>query len=329
MEIEPDSAATWRLFNAIETNAIVRQINARDIALAFWLSVGLVLMLRQPSIRASLKNILSALIEPKIMTVFALLGIYITMVIAKASKFGLWDISLLKDTVYWLLGTATALVMNARHPTDLKKAVMGAVRVAVLLEFILNIYVFPLPVELMLLPVLTMLFAMAAFSDIRPGYDRVKKIISVVLSLLGVVLIVNATLSIVIDFADFASGQHVRELMLQPLLTVALMPFLYGLALLTTYEVVFMRVTFWARHGRDRERIGRAIKWRIIRRCGLSLAKLDSVSMGLPKALYISLVPNEDCIFDLEIIDRMANNTIATAEAVEAHVIIPSGPSHG
>ena len=69
-----------------------------------------------------------------------------------------WDLSLLKDTLLWYFGVATVMFFSAHEATrgsrSFRSLVLKNLQFAIVLEFIVNLYVFNIFVELLLVPIL-------------------------------------------------------------------------------------------------------------------------------------------------------------------------------
>ena len=105
-------------------------------------------------IGGSFLTVLVSVLHPKVLLLFALAGVYCAALILAENKLGLWHTTAIKETVYWFLGTGLALAGNATQATPntgvWKQTVRRALRATILIEFAVNLYVFPLVVEFVL-----------------------------------------------------------------------------------------------------------------------------------------------------------------------------------
>src|SRR2546421_9768941 len=153
---------------------IVNFFNNREKALIIWILIVLVLLLANKDIRPSFLSVLKALFATKIVIALLVMLAYISLVVFAAYTVHFWDLSLLKDTIMWVLGTAVIMFVNydkaIKESHYFKKVLLDNVKLVILLEFIINFYVFNLVVELLLVPVLFAIAALLAISGTKKEY---------------------------------------------------------------------------------------------------------------------------------------------------------------
>src|SRR6266487_2639991 len=125
---------------------LINVFNNREKALIIWILIVLICILVSKSFRPPFLSVLRALFARKIATAMLAMLAYISLVVFAAYKVHFWDISLLKDTIIWTLGTAFIMFVNSDKVNTeskyFKKVLLDNVKLIVLLEFIINLYVF-------------------------------------------------------------------------------------------------------------------------------------------------------------------------------------------
>ncbi len=206
--------------------------------------------------------------------------VYISLVVFAAYTMHLWDISLLKDTIIWTLGTAFIMFVNInkvnKESKYFKKVLLDNVKLVVLLAYIINLYVFNFVVEFLLVPVLFFIGALLAVSDTKKEYKPVKTLLQILVAIYGISLIIFAIVQVIGDFKDFATLYNLKDFLLSPLLTVSFLPFVYFLALYATYESLFVRVDIFLRD--QKKELIRFTKRQILCTCLFNLKKLNRLS---------------------------------------------------
>ena len=118
----------------------------------------------------------------KLFAALLLTAAYVAVIIVLANGLGVWDLGLAGATVAWSLGSATMLLMNSIRDTQesdyLRRAIVQAAGVAVLIEGLVNLYAFPVYVEFFTLPTIALLAATAAFADGKAEYASVRRLIN-------------------------------------------------------------------------------------------------------------------------------------------------------
>lgn len=255
--------------------------NNRERAIIIWVLVVLVGALFHKGFRTSIFRVLGILFQKKIAVVLAAMLLYVSLLVLLFYKMRLWDVFLIKDTTFWILGVAFVLLLNADRATRdenyFKKIVLDNLKLILVLEFIVNLYVFSLWVEIILMPLLFVIIATGAVAEMKEEDISVKKVIDSILAILAVFLTIFALISILRDYQSFATIDNLRAFILPPLLTLAYIPFLYLVALYMAYENLFVRLDiFWEK---DKELVKFA-KRRILILCLINLGKLHRFTKG-------------------------------------------------
>ncbi len=282
--------------------SIASILNNREIAVGVWLLIFSLWAFSIHSVRRSLPRLMTLLLDKKIIISVLAVLLYAFLMVFAFERIGFWDISALKDTVFWLFGVAFVILVNiseaASKENFFRDAVIDYFKLVLVIEFVVNLYSFSLLIELILVPIVSFLVVMNIFADSKPEYKRVKIVFDYILGLIGIAIIVFTIREIKADFQDFASFRNLRDLLLPIVLTVAFMPFVYLLALIMQYETIFIRIIFV---NRDSD-LARYAKWKIFTTCHFSLRKLNKFSRDV-RLLRVS--SKEDVI---AIIERFKSN---------------------
>jgi len=227
---------------------VLAALDNREKAIIIWVAVLLACVFAATGVR-SLASILRIVISRQILSVLIAMVAYVSLIVFVAYRQGLWDFGMMKDTLVWLLGPALVLVFNSpeanRHPDYFRKTLLASVRVILVLEFVTNFYVLPIYAELVLVPVLFCLGAVLAVSETKAEYAPVKRLLQYLLGAIGLSLLGYAVARAAGDPDSLASADTLGLLLLPIALTVLFVPFLYGLAIYSGYENIFVRTKIW------------------------------------------------------------------------------------
>jgi len=257
-------------------NFCVDIFNNREKAVIIWGLIFLVGGLFHKNIRTSIFSVLKALSQKKFAIVLTAMFLYIGLVVLLYRKIQLWNIFLIKDTGFWVLGTAFVLLVDtARASQDehyFEKILWDNLKLILVLEFIVNLYTFSLWVEIILMPLLFLIVAMGAVAETRKEHMPVKKVTDPILAIFGISLIIFALFNIIVDYQEFATIKNLRAFLLPPLLTLAYIPFLYFLALFIAYENLFIRLDIFLKKDKA---LAKLAKRKIVFLCLINLGKLN------------------------------------------------------
>jgi len=155
----------------------MQAFNNREIATAFWLLAFATWVLRKPDVRHSLTAGLRAACHIKIVASVCVMLLYTAAAVGLLTMLGLWKVGLLKDTIVWFGVSAMAMmvrfVASDHRGSILRKVVFDSVKIVIILEFLLNTYTFSLPVELILVPLLTLIAAAGAIAGLDTKHSAV------------------------------------------------------------------------------------------------------------------------------------------------------------
>lgn len=200
-------------------------------------------------IGGSFLAVLRSVLHPKVLLLFGLAGAYCAAWILAANKLGLWHTTAIKETVYWFVGTGLALAGNATQATPntalWKQVVRRALRVTIFIEFAVNLYVFPLLVEFVLVFILLAFIGMQVVAQHDPKIDVLtRKVIDGVLIAIGVFLLISFTVHAIFDLHGFLSRENAERVLVVPAMTLGFIPFVYLVAWYSQRELANLRKQF-------------------------------------------------------------------------------------
>ncbi|MBN1972707.1 MAG: hypothetical protein JW787_03655 [Sedimentisphaerales bacterium] len=174
--------------------------------------------------------------------------LYIAIIIYPFYVFGLWGVHWIKNTILWIICVAFVMLMQFSKATDknyFKNSVRDNLKILIILEFIINIYVFSLWIELILVPSSALIGGMIAIAETDEQYKSVKKLLNFVLSFMGIVLVAYVFYKASTDFGNLATKKNLIDFSLPIVLTIMFLPFVYLTALYSNYETLFVRMPFF------------------------------------------------------------------------------------
>jgi hypothetical protein len=225
-------------------------LNSREDALLLWgaATVAFLLWTNARTVAGAVLNVVSTL-WPKLLGLYLATYLFAGLSVWLAWKLGVWHSSAAKTTVYWFLGTALVLVGGAlTDGTRDFRAYIGevvvprVVAVTVAIEFIANLYALPLAVEFVAVPLAVLSGGLQALVERDPEADAVQRGIAVWVPV-GIVLLylANFAYRIANDFDEFATRETAEDFLVAPVLTVLLIPWLYGWARFARWEQEHLR----------------------------------------------------------------------------------------
>ncbi len=182
----------------------------RELATAIWIAVAVVAVIAVPKMRRSvarpMRQLLTAATNLKVLGVFVILSLWCVPFIWLAARFGVWDLSLLKDSIILVVVVGIPLLFKSVGQESgariLRDVVWDTFRPAAILIFYLNLESLPLWAELIAIPLFTFLALLNRIAGAKPELKRTQGCIGIVLGLLGVGLIVWTVILTVQQFGQ-------------------------------------------------------------------------------------------------------------------------------
>jgi hypothetical protein len=163
-------------------------LSNRDIASLVWLALLVALVLSRRGGRESIGGILRTL-WPTFVVPIGIYWAYLAALVAFAWNAGFWNPDLTKDSVVWAFVPGLALFFSFVSASEQRGfylrtlgRVLGLTAIA---EFYVNLAAFPLLIELLLVPIVSMLAIMSAFAALKPEFAIVKRVTDPLLSVIG------------------------------------------------------------------------------------------------------------------------------------------------
>ena len=219
--------------------------STRELSLIIWIAIGLLIGLYSKSFRSLLKQLILTFLKSRILPVFLLFSIYTISLIYLFGMFHLWDVTLLKDTIFWFISVALLLfftINNAKNTGFFKKAFIETFKLTIVIEYIVNLYTFNLIVELMLFPILLIMFIIPVVTESNPNQKQLGEKIKSLSSFFGLIIFIIIIIKSVIEFNVLASINNIYSFLLPLIMTMLILPFLYFLALFINYEELWTRI---------------------------------------------------------------------------------------
>ena len=255
--------------------------NNREIASAIWLLLFAIWMITKSGVREAFCTLINVFLKWQILVPLLTMIIYVVLVVGGLEAIGFWDISALKDTVFWMLGFASIMLFRANKVDErdgfFREAILNNLKLIAVLEFVSNAYTFSLWIELLLVPSLALIMMLKVVAEsnakTESKYKALDSLLGYILAFIGIVIITIAFYKAIYDHDQFVTIHNLRDFLLPVVLSVLYLPFVYVWALFLAYQYLFVRIDI---HNRDKElarhlkklvlvtfhvKLGRLLKW--------------------------------------------------------------------
>ena len=248
-----------------------------------WASITLIVLFvllssRARSVRGSISQVVKAFLHWKILLPIICAQIYLSIFAYTLYKYGLWNTTILRETIFFLFYTSIALILkynnNDERIASLKGIVEDTVKATLIIEFYLNIHTFSYSVELIIQFLLTLLYLMGAYNK-RDTKDLAKtySCTQILFYGLSISLLVYSIYMSIGEWKKNFTSQTVISLLFPIVATIAYWPFLYLFSVIKAYEEWFVRISFASNKEKYSFR-----KNQVFKACGINLSLIHFVS---------------------------------------------------
>ncbi len=255
--------------------------SSRELAAFIWFGVFLFIILLKRNIRATFKALVRSFFRLSILNACLVAGVYVFLITIGLQKLQLWDLSFLKETIFWFLGNALFILF--RLPKTSKKdkffteLLLQNFKLITVLEFIGQVHIFNLVTELIILPIITFLIALQAFAERESHSHSVKTAIDWIFGLSVVLVFYLSLYDVVGNANEFFSLATLKGFLLPILLSLSFIPCAYFMALYMNYEVLFARFRILL----GDKNLVRYAKRRSVWRCNIQLERIKNVGLRI------------------------------------------------
>jgi hypothetical protein len=216
----------------------------RELALFSWLFIIIIWLFLKKSRRHSLKDVFKKALTKKLVIVYLLMLSWITLSVYILMKVHIWDWNQLKTTILWAISYAFVGLVSInkilKSKAYFKDAAKELLTFSVVLEILVGFHTFSYWIEMILIPIATILTGCIVYAGNKVEYAPVKKLFNSLLAFMGLVIIGFSIYWVITNFKHFAAINTFMDTIISSLLTLLFLPFLYILTLYMQYETGFI-----------------------------------------------------------------------------------------
>ncbi|WP_367867099.1 hypothetical protein [Pedobacter sp. WC2423] len=225
--------------------------NTREIAYILLGALFFIFTCFHKGIQKDIKPILAALFTKHILIIYLLTIVYTTFCVMLLVKIGMWDFSLLKDTIVWMIFAALPTMYKACTASNVKMyfktTLFELIQVTIFLEFILGLHTFVLWIELLIGAFLLLLQGLIVFSH-KPEQVKVHKIFKSINKLIFIFMLFAVGIHLYDHFLQYWTFAYFEQFALSLEFTLMLIPFLYLLVVYMRFEEIFLTINSRMKH---------------------------------------------------------------------------------
>lgn len=246
------------------------QLNNRESAILIWIFLAASALLFSKNIRDSLLRIIRILLTKRFLVLAFIILLYFYPISSFLKRI---DFFYIKDFLFWFITVAFSLIgksVKAKNGLFFTELVVNSFKITVFLEFIMNLHSFNLWIELITFPILSLLVILQGSPDINSEHEKLRTLIGKVLNTVGLVYFILSLFFTITHFFELTTLATLKSFFFPVILTILFIPILYFIAIYTTYETFFVRLSLY----QVDEIKKNCVRKSFLKRCHINLSKL-------------------------------------------------------
>ncbi|MBK8483663.1 MAG: hypothetical protein IPL31_04765 [Saprospiraceae bacterium] len=281
-------------------NEIWLVLNNREIAIGIWSILFLILFLFfSKSIRKFFVEAFKLITKKSLLIVLFLFSAYISLEVIILKSIGFWEISFIKDLIFWVVFIALGYLFNFekfKNVSYFKQTIKENLKIILIIEYICNSFVFSLSTEMLIFPIMCFLGLMLGILEsnldeinkFNVGTNfKIKKGLYLLLNLYIITIVIYSLVTMLLNLNDVFTYSNLKLFALPIILTIMFLSFIYLLLIKETYHELFLRIDLFI----EDKWQARQIKAYIVKEVKLSLNKLITLNKRIN---YVKLIELSD-----------------------------------
>ena len=272
--------------------------STRELATAFWvgailIAVGMAIVTNK-KIRQGFIGVLKCFFNRKLRKLWEIYFLYIGIITLMFSRSPIWKNIYLKDIILWTLFSGLTICMNAvageADEKYISKVLKDNIRFTVVTEFLLSTFTFSFWVELIIIPITTVIVLFDTVAEHKSDAIAVHKLLQDVMAFAGLCVILQTVRVGILEYRELNVINTLVSFFIPIVYLLLVTPLEYAFELYSKYEMLFIQMHF--KEPRDKK-VKRKRHLKVIKACGLSVRKNILFQKQCIPRMYVSMSDSE------------------------------------
>lgn len=272
--------------------------STRELATAFWvgailIAVGMAIVTNK-KIRQGFIGVLKCFFNRKLRKLWEIYFLYIGIITLMFSRSPIWKNIYLKDIILWTLFSGLTICMNAvageADEKYISKVLKDNIRFTVVTEFLLSTFTFSFWVELIIIPITTVIVLFDTVAEHKSDAIAVHKLLQDVMAFAGLCVILQTVRVGILEYRELNVINTLVSFFIPIVYLLLVTPLEYAFELYSKYEMLFIQMHF--KEPRDKK-VKRKRHLKVIKACGLSVGKIILFQKQCIPRMYVSMSDSE------------------------------------
>lgn len=272
--------------------------STRELATAFWvgailIAVGMAIVTNK-KIRQGFIGVLKCFFNRKLRKLWEIYFLYIGIITLMFSRSPIWKNIYLKDIILWTLFSGLTICMNAvageADEKYISKVLKDNIRFTVVTEFLLSTFTFSFWVELIIIPITTVIVLFDTVAEHKSDAIAVHKLLQDVMAFAGLCVILQTVRVGILEYRELNVINTLVSFFIPIVYLLLVTPLEYAFELYSKYEMLFIQMHF--KEPSDKM-VRRKRHLKVIKVCGLSVKRIMLFQKQCIPRMYISMPDSE------------------------------------
>lgn len=272
--------------------------STRELATAFWvgailIAVGMAIVTNK-KIRQGFIGVLKCFFNRKLRKLWEIYFLYIGIITLMFSRSPIWKNIYLKDIILWTLFSGLTICMNAvageADEKYISKVLKDNIRFTVVTEFLLSTFTFSFWVELIIIPITTVIVLFDTVAEHKSDAIAVHKLLQDMMAFAGLCVILQTVRVGILEYRELNVINTLVSFFIPIVYLLLVTPLEYAFELYSKYEMLFIQMHF--KEPRDKK-VKRKRHLKVIKACGLFVRKIILFQKQCIPRMYVSMSDSE------------------------------------
>lgn len=272
--------------------------STRELATAFWvgailIAVGMAIVTNK-KIRQGFIGVLKCFFNRKLRKLWEIYFLYIGIITLMFSRSPRWKNIYLKDIILWTLFSGLTICMNAvageADEKYISKVLKDNIRFTVVTEFLLSTFTFSFWVELIIIPITTVIVLFDTVAEHKSDAIAVHKLLQDVMAFAGLCVILQTVRVGILEYRELNVINTLVSFFIPIVYLLLVTPLEYAFELYSKYEMLFIQMHF--KEPSDKM-VRRKRHLKVIKVCGLSVKRIMLFQKQCIPRMYVSMSDSE------------------------------------
>lgn len=265
-------------------------LTTREWATVIWAFILFVYAMVHRQIREAFWNVVKIFFGKKLRILWGIIFLYVLGITLIFYQLPFWDNAFIKDIIVWFVFSGLIYCMNAvskeADEEYIRKVLKDNLKLTIVLEFIISTFTFNIWVELVIIPITTIIVIMNVIAEREEEYEKVHKLLDMVLAVAGFWILYETIKIGIHEYKELDALNTFISFMIPIVYLILMIPLEYALELYSKYELLFLRMTFKEEKDKNtkiRHRIA------VLCTCGGSVRRILAFQKAYVGKMYVGM----------------------------------------